>query len=782
VGGYLATRAVTGEHEYAFSFSSPTFNLGLVVSGLTLIVVFLAVVRDPVLTARTRAALASARSHLRTGGRELAIAAARRLDRVRQGVARASRLLGAATARLTDLQTRVVAVADRKGTQLSLLLFALALCVYLATRLIRLQDFPIYFFTDEAVQTVLASDFARDGFHDSNGVAWPTYFENSSLYNLSLSVYLQVLPAMLLPRSVFVTRAIPALVTLGAAMALALILKDIFRARTWWAGPLLLAVVPTWFLHSRTAFETTLMVSFYAWFLYFYLRYRQGSPRHLYPALLCGGLAFYSYSPGQLVVVATGLLLLLFDFRYHWAHRRAAVGGGLLLALLALPYVRFQQQHPGETYFHLRMVGSHWFVDLPWLEKLGQSIQLYLQGLDPGYWFFPHERELMRHSMHGYAFIPTAMLPLVILALVRGPRLWSAGSVRALLLAALAVPVGAAMAGLGITRVLAFVIPVTALAALGLEALATPIRPLLARRAAGLGLVAGLSLASFGMLSDAVTHGPTWYDDYGLYGMQFGARQVFGEVRAALARTPAARVVLSPIWANGTDVLLRYFLPGESRIILQGGVSLIENPVEDLEESIYVLTPEEFQAVRESPFFGQILLLKILPYPDGRPGFYFLSLRYAPDAQERFARQLELRRQPVTEDVQVDGEWITVQHSPFDLGDLKEIFDGDPFTVTRTRESNPAVLALTFRTPRPMSGLSLSVSTMELTLRARVQTVSEGEGPQTFVWEYSDLPNDPTVEAQFWETPRLVQSLTLEIENRGGLPLDKIHIIDLILR
>jgi hypothetical protein len=123
-----------------------------------------------------------------------------------------------------------------------------------------------------------------------------------------------------------------------------------------------------------------------------------------------------------------------------------------------------------------------------------------------------------------------------------------------------------------------------------------------------------------------------------------------------------------------------------------------------------------------------------------------------------------------------------VQHSPFDLGDLKEIFDGDPFTVTRTRESNPAVLALTFRTPRPMSGLSLSVSTMELTLRARVQTVSEGEGPQTFVWEYSDLPNDPTVEAQFWETPRLVQSLTLEIENRGGLPLDKIHIIDLILR
>src|SRR3972149_75708 len=285
-----------------------------------------------------------------------------------------------------------------------------------------------------APHTVLGAVFPRDVYPDTGGAAGPTYFENSPVFNLSLSVYLQVLPAMLLPRSVFVTRAVPALVTLSAAAALALIMKHAFQARTWWAGPLLLGVVPVWFLHSRTAFETTLMVSLYTWFLYFYLLYRQRSPRYLYPALLCGGLAFYSYSPGHLIVVVTGLLLLLSDFRYHWQHRRTSIGAGLLLVVLVVPYLRFQVQHPGETYFHVRMVGSHWFLKLPLAEKVGQTVQLYLKGLDPGYWFFPHQRELIRHTMRGYAFFPTAMLPLLTIGLVQALRRSGSSPHRVLLL------------------------------------------------------------------------------------------------------------------------------------------------------------------------------------------------------------------------------------------------------------------------------------------------------------------------------------------------------------
>jgi len=67
--------------------------------------------------------------------------------------------------------------------------------------------FPIYFFTDEAVQTVLAADFIRDHFVNYAHEFLPTYFPNSSFYNLSVSVYLQIVPYLLLGRSIFVTRA-----------------------------------------------------------------------------------------------------------------------------------------------------------------------------------------------------------------------------------------------------------------------------------------------------------------------------------------------------------------------------------------------------------------------------------------------------------------------------------------------------------------------------------------------------------------------------------------------
>ena len=53
------------------------------------------------------------------------------------------------------------------------LLFALALAVYLATRLAGLSSYPIYFFTDEAVQTVLADEFIDRGARGSEVCYFP---------------------------------------------------------------------------------------------------------------------------------------------------------------------------------------------------------------------------------------------------------------------------------------------------------------------------------------------------------------------------------------------------------------------------------------------------------------------------------------------------------------------------------------------------------------------------------------------------------------------------------
>ncbi len=55
-------------------------------------------------------------------------------------------------------------------------LFFLAALVFLATRLIGLDRWPIYFFSDEAINPIQALNFLRHGLSNGAGEFFPTYF------------------------------------------------------------------------------------------------------------------------------------------------------------------------------------------------------------------------------------------------------------------------------------------------------------------------------------------------------------------------------------------------------------------------------------------------------------------------------------------------------------------------------------------------------------------------------------------------------------------------------
>src|SRR5512139_3841142 len=299
----------------------------------------------------------------------------------------------------------------------------IALLTFAATRLIGLAQYPIYFFTDEAANTVLAAEFLDNGLRDQFGQLFPTYFQNGPSTSLSTSVYAQMVPYLFFGKSIFVTRAVPALIALTGALAVGLIFKHIFKSRWWWTSILLLSLTPTWFLHSRTAFEHTLWVSFFAWFLYFYLRYRTDQPKHLITAVVCAALSFYSYNGGQLGMVIMGLLLLVVDWRYHVQHRRVVMIAFGVAILCALPYVRFQLTHGSEISAHLQLLGSYWTQDLPLGEKLARAVQEYAYGLRPDYWFAPdNSRDLIRHQLKGYGNLPWVTLPFVVVGLIMAVR------------------------------------------------------------------------------------------------------------------------------------------------------------------------------------------------------------------------------------------------------------------------------------------------------------------------------------------------------------------------
>ncbi len=341
-----------------------------------------------------------------------------------------------------------------KDYDLGTWLFISALAVYLLTRLIGLDQYPIYFFTDEANQTRSMADLIANGYRDGAGTLLPTYFRNGEYANLGLSVYLQWLPLILFGKSAVVTRAASVLVTLIAAISVGLILRDIFKAKYWWLGTLLLSITPAWFLHSRTAFETAEFTAFYAGTLCAYLFYRYRSPRYLYLVLFLGALAFYTYSPGQMIVPLTAAALLVSDWRYHWKNRRTALKGLALLAVLAMPYLRFRMNDPDAAVAHLHTLGSYLLGDAPLSEKISHYFFEYFTGLSAWYWYQPNDRDLARHLMDGYGNIMPATLPFAILGMAQVLRGLRQPANRAILIVFLVSPAAGALVQTGITRAL----------------------------------------------------------------------------------------------------------------------------------------------------------------------------------------------------------------------------------------------------------------------------------------------------------------------------------------
>ncbi|MBN1440662.1 MAG: hypothetical protein JW929_14735 [Anaerolineales bacterium] len=655
-------------------------------------------------------------------------------------------------------------------------LFTLALVLYLLTRLIGLTRWPIYFFTDEAVQTNFAAELVNRGFVWSEEEAIPVFFENAGQYEMNLSVYVQLIPYLLFGKSAFVTRAVSALITLLAAAGVAWILKYAFRLPLWWSGVLLLSIVPMWFLHSRTAFEPGEAIAFYAMFLFFYSRYRDGRPWMLIPALVLGAMAAYTYSPMQVAMAVTGALLLLSDFPYHLRHWRTALAGLAVLMILAIPYLWFLHVHPDANRDQLVIVSSYWVDEVPLGRKLGMFFDQYLRGLDPRYWYLadPPEgvhHDIVRHLMKGYGHIALWSLPFAAAGLLLCLVNIGKPPFRLVLAALLAAPTGGAVAQITISRTLVMTIPATLLTALGVSWLlallerpedpplpeflegwkaliarlagALPaLRDSLAARIPGLGLGAllrewrertaqiaaaspglarfprtALALALFlllgsanvYMLWDALTHGPTWYQNYELYGMQYGGEQLCAALEQYRLEHPEANLIVSSSWANGSNEIFDFFLPPGFAYRTGTVLEYIQEYIPIGPQDVFVMTSEEYHVALDSGRFSDVRILQTLEYPNGQPGFYFARLTYAAGIEEIIAAEKAELAKPVDETILLGGESVRVVHSRFDMGTLAAGFDGDLFSLMRTQSANPMVLEMYFPAAHAFTRVSVRV-------------------------------------------------------------------------
>lgn len=610
------------------------------------------------------------------------------------------------------------------------------LVFYAVTRLWGIADFPIYFFCDEAHQANLAQDLVANHFHDEDGVLCPAFFRNVRVFNLGLTVWVHALPSTLFGKTIVVVRTTSVFVGLAGAAALMLALKWFFAARLWWAGGLVMAALPAWFLHSRTAFETAMMVGFYATFVLAYLLYRMVSPRWGPAAVLCGAATFYSYSNGQGVMFVTCILLLAVDWHYHWRvvmrHRGAAALGLVVLVLAAAPYLRFRFiLHPEMMQLHFYDLSSYWVEDIPSGDKIETFARTFLRGVSPGYWFTEDIEELERHRMLGYPHFPMWMAPAVLLGLlvsiIRSPR---SAAHRLVVIAVLAAPFSASLVGLRITRVLAMVVPATLAATIGLDQLRMWLARVVPDRAIQIAVAIGLASATTAMTRDALVNGPLWFRDYGMHGLQWGSKELFGEIKNHLASVPPShRIAISHLWANNTNAFGDFFLePNEQRraswIVVD---DIVRERVADVgPRTVFVLTPDEYEQARKSPKVQIVEDITVIPNPAGEPGFYLVRLAYTPVADTLFAAEREERRRLTDSTLTIDGVRVGVRHPKLDQGEIDDAFDGNLRSLARTLDANPTQLSLSFFQPRSVTGVRLHLWTDFYSIDLRA-TRSDGE-------------------------------------------------------
>jgi hypothetical protein len=663
-------------------------------------------------------------------------------------------------------------------------LFSAALLLYTATRLVGLTRFPIFFFCDEAVQANLAEQLLQNGFRDHTGTFLPPYFLNDQRWAVSLSVYVHLLPTWLFGKSVFGVRATSVAVTVLGAIALGIALKTIGN-RLWWSAPLVLGAMPVFFLHARTGFESAMMASFYGCFLCAYLLYRYRSPRYLFAALLFGAATFYTYTAGQGLMLVIGVVLLFSDLRYHLRQRKTVLAGAaVLVLLLAAPYVRYRRLHPGVVHEQLAALDSYWLERIPLSEKLERFGSKYIAGFDLRYWFRPNETDAVRHRMKGMGYFPLVYLPIAVVgAGVCVRRFRRSSAHRAILFSPLGIPFAGAAADIQILRVLGMVVPITLLVGVGLDTLFGWLRRVLPAVPLALACAGAFAIGITRLTATSLVEGPTWYDDYGLYGMQYGAPQVFRAIRHELAKPETKRVLLSSTWANNPNEFVWFFLGREERsavaMLSIHTFLLSRQPVSPTD--LFVMTPEEYKLARASQ---QLVLQppeRIVPRPDGSPGFYFVRLRYAEDADTVFAREREARKRLIEDSVMVGGQALTVRHSPLDMGRLVDLFDGRGDTLIRGAEANPFVLELAFPRPRLIGKVSLTLSAMDRVGLRIIVTPAEGGKARVFESSQTNRPPRPRLEFALPGRPVIASRIRIEITEVGGGEITHVHVYELSL-
>jgi hypothetical protein len=389
--------------------------------------------------------------------------------------------------------------------------------------------------------------------------------------------------------------------------------------------------------------------------------------------------------------------------------------------------------------------------------------------------------DLSRHTMDGYGNGWSFTLPFFIFGLYQSIKNIRIPSYRLILIALLICPIPASVVAIGMPRMLWMTIPVALITVIGVIAVLQWIEShwRITARWIPIGLFILITSGSFIMLRDALVNGPDWFQDYSLYGMQYGAKQVFQDVVATgLEQDSNHRYIVSPSWANGTEQFVDFFIPQElrSRVSLGQPINFINELRKNDSSLIFVATSDEYIKLTSNPMFKNISVIQMLQFPNGSPGFYELTLQASENIDAVLAAESEKNRTPVEDTIAFNNEPMQIVHSPIGSGRVEDIFDNDPDSLARVVEANPFTFDIYPTNPLTTNGVDIQTGSLtKFTVTISLYAPGKSE-PIIYKQTFTDLPPDPLVSMTFDRGPAQSSRIYIEVYDELSGQTSQIHV------
>ena len=127
----------------------------------------------------------------------------------------------------------------------------------------------------------------------------------------------------------------------------------------------------------------------------------------------------------------------------------------------------------------------------------------------------------------------------------------------------------------------------------------------------------------------------------------------------------------------------------------------------------------------------------------------------------------------ITDEIDLGDQTIQMSHSALDIGQAKDVFDGDIETLMRGLEANPFIIDLQFSQPQVIKGLIMDFGRMDFVMRVKVYGTDSAE-PISYQGEYRQQPDIPHLDMDFVNGPKQVKHIYIEIEQLQ--PPEEVHI------